>query len=238
MNITGRKEISPMNRIITYILLAVILLSSFSAIVLSYNSYIGTNEVQQIPAENGNRFWSLVHRYFQTFMQKLKVIKTPVPAIAAVSAENSKTVFAPIITPVAEPDTSIIPEVTVNCIDYANEVVALVNAERTTQGYQALIIDSNLTEAAQIRAKELPVSFSHTRPDGSGFFTVFAEADILFKNAGENLAQGYENPKEVMQAWMNSKSHQANIMNADYAKIGVYCYYYNGRLYWAQEFTN
>ena len=104
---------------------------------------------------------------------------------------------------------------------YAAQVVSLVNAERAKHGLSALTMDSSVTAAAQVRAGELYRSFSHTRPDGRSCFTALREAGASYSGAGENIAYGQRSPEAVMQAWMNSSGHRANILSNKYTKIGV-----------------
>ena len=105
--------------------------------------------------------------------------------------------------------------------DFASQVVALVNAERTKQGLSALTIDTKVQQAALVRAKESAQSFSHTRPNGSSFSTALTEAGVSYRRAGENIAYGQSTPQQVMNAWMNSSGHRANILNEDFSRIGV-----------------
>lgn len=121
--------------------------------------------------------------------------------------------------------------------DFASQVVALVNAERTKQGLSALTIDTKVQQAALVRAKESAQSFSHTRPNGSSFSTALTEAGVSYRRAGENIAYGQSTPQQVMNAWMNSSGHRANILNANYTTIGVGYTVINGTAYWAQLFT-
>lgn len=105
--------------------------------------------------------------------------------------------------------------------NYAEQVLELVNKERADAGVPALSLDDKLCEAAQVRAKEVGESFSHARPDGSSCFTVFDSYGISFSGAGENIAYGSTTSKGVMNQWMNSPGHRANILKKDYKKIGV-----------------
>ena len=120
---------------------------------------------------------------------------------------------------------------------YAAQVVSLVNAERAKYGLSALTMDSSVTAAAQVRAGELYRSFSHTRPDGRSCFTALREAGASYSGAGENIAYGQRSPEAVMQAWMNSSGHRANILSNKYTKIGVGYTVKNGVTYWTQMFT-
>ena len=123
-------------------------------------------------------------------------------------------------------------------LTFAEQVVELVNQERTKAGLNAVTLDQNIASAALVRAKEIETSFSHTRPNGSKFSTALTEQGVTFKGAGENIAWGQKSPEAVMQAWMNSEGHRANILNKNFTKIGV-GYYQNaaGRNFWTQLFT-
>lgn len=124
-------------------------------------------------------------------------------------------------------------------LSYMEQVVSLVNKERAKGGLAPLTMDIKISAAAQVRAKECEQSFSHTRPDGRNFATALKEQEVSYRRAGENIAWGQRSPEEVVNAWMSSKGHRANIMNANFTKIGV-GYYQNARgtNYWCQLFTN
>ena len=121
--------------------------------------------------------------------------------------------------------------------DYASQVVALVNAERAKYGLSALKVDSRVQQAAQVRAKETVQSFSHTRPNGSSFSTALTEAGVSYTRSGENIAYGQSTPQQVVQTWMNSSGHRANILNENFTTIGVGYTVSGGTAYWAQLFT-
>ena len=143
-------------------------------------------------------------------------------------------------TPESKPETST-PENKPEAdkeLTFAEQVVELVNQERTKAGLNAVTLDQNIASAALVRAKEIETSFSHTRPNGSKFSTALTEQGVTFKGAGENIAWGQKSPEAVMQAWMNSEGHRDNILNKNFTKIGV-GYYQNaaGRNFWTQLFT-
>lgn len=121
--------------------------------------------------------------------------------------------------------------------DFASQVVELVNAERAKYGLSALTVDAKVQQAALVRAKESAQSFSHTRPNGSSFSTALTEAGVSYRRAGENIAYGQRTPQQVMNAWMNSSGHRANILNEDFTTIGVGYTVINGTAYWAQLFA-
>ena len=119
---------------------------------------------------------------------------------------------------------------------YAAEVLRLVNAERKKAGLAQLGAgSSSLNAAARKRAEEIAVKFDHKRPDGSGCFTVLGEYGVASVASGENIAAGYGTPAAVVDGWMKSPGHQANILG-DYETLGVGVYEKNGTLYWAQLF--
>ncbi len=123
-------------------------------------------------------------------------------------------------------------------LSYAQQVVKLVNEERAKNGLSALTIDKSVESAALVRSKEIEKSFSHTRPNGSSFSTALKEQGVGFMGAGENIAWGQKSPEEVMNGWMNSEGHRANILNPKFTKIGVgYYKNSNGTNYWTQLFT-
>ncbi len=116
---------------------------------------------------------------------------------------------------------------------YAKQVVRLVNQERAKAGLPALTLDATASKAAQVRAKEIRTSFSHTRPNGNSCFTALKEAGVSYRTAGENIAAGQRTPEQVVAAWMHSEGHRKNILGSQYTAIGVG--YLEGG-YWAQFF--
>ncbi len=116
------------------------------------------------------------------------------------------------------------------------EVLRLVNEERAKVGAEPLTFSKDLAASAFVRATELPLKFSHTRPNGLKCFTSMAQRGHIL---GENLAGGHTSPKQVVQAWMDSKSHRDNILSKKFTEIGV-VYYYQAKSkykhYWVQHF--
>ena len=136
--------------------------------------------------------------------------------------------------PQEEPDA---PEESGGVQEAAEAVASLVNAARRDAGLSELELDADLCAAAQARAQEIAQSFSHTRPDGSSCFTILEEFGISYRAAGENIAMGQRTPEEVMDGWMNSGGHRANILNGTFTSIGV-GYYVDGAgaAHWVQIF--
>ena len=122
-------------------------------------------------------------------------------------------------------------------LSFAHQVVKLVNEERAKAGLSPLQIVEKAEAAAAVRAKEIETSFSHTRPNGSSFSTALKEQGVSFRGSGENIAWGQKTPEAVMNAWMNSPGHRANILNRSFTGIGVgYQQNSRGVGYWTQLF--
>ncbi len=113
----------------------------------------------------------------------------------------------------------------------AGEVFTQVNQARAEIGLPELAWSDELAAAAEVRAQEIHQSFSHTRPDGSPWWTVNSE--IIY---GENIARGYQSADSVVTAWMESSDHKDNILYSGFQTIGVAVYNVDGKWYWAQEF--
>ena len=123
--------------------------------------------------------------------------------------------------------------------NYEKQVLNIANKERGAAGVAALSWSDELANAAAIRAAEISDVFSHTRPNGSDCFSVLSECGISYRRAGENIAWGQRSAEEVMNDWMHSAGHRANILNKGYGKLGVGYYadeYGDGC--WVQLFTN
>ena len=112
----------------------------------------------------------------------------------------------------------------------ANEVLTIVNNERANNGLSALKMDRSLLETAMQRAAESSIYWNHIRPDGSDCFTANS------KMTRENIACGAWTAEQVMNMWMNSSGHKANILSSDSKSIGIGCFNYNGVNYWVQCF--
>lgn len=138
-------------------------------------------------------------------------------------------------------ETNVIPKVEgeINTA-YAKEVIALVNAERQKAGLSPLQEKADLSSYAQLRSQEIVSNFAHERPDGANPLSYVI--NLGYHAAGENIALGQPSPASVMNGWMNSPGHKANIMaetdaSKQYKYIGVGCYSSGGRLYWTQIFA-
>ena len=121
-----------------------------------------------------------------------------------------------------------------------SQVVSLVNSERAAQGIAALQNDSKLSEIAQQKAEDMAKNqyFSHTSPTYGSAFDMLKAAGYSYKTAGENIAMGQKSAASVMDGWMHSSGHRANILHTSYEKIGVgYAVSADGTPYWVQIFA-
>ena len=122
--------------------------------------------------------------------------------------------------------------------NFAEEVLQLVNLERAKVGAKPLTLSPQLMKYAAVRAEEITEKFSHTRPDGTSCFTV---VKISYRRVGENIAEGQNSPEKVVEAWMNSEGHRANILNPEFGKLGVGYFYAQNtdyKHYWVQLFKD
>lgn len=121
-----------------------------------------------------------------------------------------------------------------------SQVVNLVNSERAAQGLTALQKDSRLAALAQQKAEDMAKKqyFSHTSPTYGSAFDMLKAAGYSYKTAGENIAMGQKSAASVMDGWMHSSGHRANILHTSYEKIGVgYAVSADGMPYWVQIFA-
>lgn len=136
----------------------------------------------------------------------------------------------------SEPDTPAQPDGSTSVLAYEQEVVTLVNAERAKYGLSALTLDAALCGYARVKSQDMHDQgyFSHTSPSYGSPFDMMRNFGVSYQYAGENIAMGYSSPAAVVNAWMNSEGHRANILSANYTSIGV-GYVADGG-YWTQWF--
>lgn len=113
----------------------------------------------------------------------------------------------------------------------------------TYSNLQPLKYDYELEKVAMLRAAELAVSYSHTRPNGEQCFTAYPSA-YYNTYRGENIAIGYSTGDSVFKAWRednddySGQGHRRNMLNQNYTGIGIGHAVYNGTHLWVQEFSS
>ncbi|MEE1940082.1 CAP domain-containing protein [Streptomyces sp. TRM 70361] len=118
------------------------------------------------------------------------------------------------------------------------QVLALVNEERKTAGCEPVTANARLTRAADDYSDVMAASgvMSHTGPDGSTMADRVEAAGYAWSNLGENIARGQPDAAAVMDAWMNSPGHRANILNCAFEELGVGVHFGDGGPWWTQNF--
>ena len=120
--------------------------------------------------------------------------------------------------------------------NYEKEVIRLVNEIRRQNGLRELTYNWELCRVARYKSQDMKDNryFSHTSPVYGSPFQMMKNFGITYRTAGENIAKGQSTPQAVVNAWMNSAGHRANILNASFTEIGVG--YVAAGNYWTQMF--
>ncbi len=165
-------------------------------------------------------------KWFQIFSPKPEASETEAPVPESPATEPKEPVTE---APAVSGKLSARAEV--------QRVLALVNEERARAGLSPVTVDEELCRVAQVKSEDMKSEgyFSHTSPRYGSPFDMMKQFGISYRTAGENIAMGYATPETVMEGWMNSEGHRANILKSDFTKIGIgYCAEGN---YWVQMFV-
>ena len=167
----------------------------------------------------GDSMWKIATRY----EVGLSEIKSANPQIS-----NPDLIYPGQVLNIPTTDSSV--------LSYEKEVVRLVNEIRVKNGLRSLEYDWQLSRVARIKSQDMKDNryFSHTSPTYGSPFQMMKSFGITYRSAGENIAKGYKTPQAVVDGWMNSPGHRANILNSSFTHIGV-GYVENGS-YWTQMF--
>ena len=130
-----------------------------------------------------------------------------------------------------------IPQLDSSVASYEHEVVRLVNEIRQQNGLNPLTENWELSRVARYKSQDMLDNryFSHTSPTYGSPFQMIKAFGLSYRTAGENIAKGYAAPQAVVNGWMNSSGHRANILNVSYTQIGI-GYVAQGN-YWTQMFV-
>src|SRR5690606_2747144 len=123
--------------------------------------------------------------------------------------------------------------------NFEGKVVQLVNQKRAQAGLKPLAHNWELSRVARYKSMDMRDQgyFSHTSPTYGSPFTMIKSVGISYRAAGENIAMGQSTHQAVVDAWMKSPGHRANIMSTQFTEIGVgYAFGGSGRHYWTQMF--
>lgn len=180
-------------------------------------STLGANTVHRV--QKGDSMWKIAVKY----EVGLSEIKSANPHIT-----NPELIYPGQLITIPGKDAGV--------TQYENEVIRLVNEIRVKNGLNKLTGDWELSRVARIKSQDMRDNnyFSHTSPVYGSPFQMIKDFGISYRAAAENIAKGQKTPEAVVNAWMNSSGHRANILNGVYTKIGV-GYVADGR-YWTQMF--
>ncbi|MFA5562368.1 MAG: SafA/ExsA family spore coat assembly protein [Eubacteriales bacterium] len=133
-------------------------------------------------------------------------------------------------------DLLTIPGTAPATLSFEEQAVKLVNQQRAAAGLPALKANWELARVARYKSTDMSQKkyFAHNSPTYGAPGTMIRNFGINYRAAGENIAMGYATPQAVMNGWMNSPGHRANILNRSFTQIGV-GYVANGH-YWTQMF--
>ena len=131
-----------------------------------------------------------------------------------------------------------IPQKDTTASSYEKEVIRLVNEIRAKNSLGTLKEDWELSRVARYKSEDMKNNnyFSHTSPTYGSPFDMMKKLGISYRGAAENIAKGQKTPQEVVNAWMNSSGHRANILNKNYTHIGVG--YVKSGNFWTQMFIS
>ncbi|MFC5804599.1 sigma-70 family RNA polymerase sigma factor [Streptomyces formicae] len=120
----------------------------------------------------------------------------------------------------------------------AQQVLALVNAERAKAGCGPVSANGELATAATGHSADMAARdyFDHTSPDGTDPGDRITAAGYSWSTYGENIARGQQTPASVMESWMNSPGHRANILNCSFKELGIGVHDASGGPWWTQAF--
>lgn len=163
------------------------------------------------------------------------------PSASSAPAASSKpsTSTAPSSKPASSTAPSTAPQSGSSFSAFQNQVIQLVNEQRAANGLKPLTANAQLTNTATLKSQDMAKLnyFDHTSPTYGSPFDMMKKYDISYRTAGENIAMGQTTPAQVMQGWMNSPGHRANILNASFTQIGVgIAKNAQGQLIWTQQF--
>jgi uncharacterized YkwD family protein len=126
-----------------------------------------------------------------------------------------------------------------NFSEFQTKVLELVNQERAKVGLNPLTLNAKLSSVATQKSQDMADLgyFDHTSPTYGSPFDMMKQFGVSYQSAGENIAKGQTSPEQVMNGWMNSDGHRANILNSSFTQLGVgVVKNANGQLIWTQMF--
>lgn len=198
-------------------------IKSASTIYAGQKITIPSTKMVTYTVQSGDTMYGIAKRFEISYSELLK---------ANPSITNPSMIY--VGQKITIPDTN-------SLASYEQQVFELVNKERAARGLATYKYSSDLAYVARLKSQDMINNnyFSHTSPTYGSPFQMMEKFGLRFSAAGENIAYGQKTASEVMNAWMNSAGHKANILSSAYTTIGVgVAKAANGTLYWTQEFIN
>ena len=198
-----------------------VLLFALSVAILAAMLMLSVSAATTHTVVSGDSLWKIAVKY----QVGLSEIKSANPQIS-----NYDLIYPGQVINIPTTDSSV--------LSYEKEVVRLVNEIRVKNGLKELTYDWELSRVARYKSQDMKDNryFSHTSPVYGSPFQMMKSFGISYRSAGENIAKGYATPAAVVNGWMNSSGHRANILNSSFTHIGV-GYVADGR-YWTQMFIS
>ena len=199
-----------MKKLLVFMLIALIGINAFA---------ISASASTAHTVQTGDSMWKIAVKY----QVGLSEIKAANPQIS-----NPNLIYPGQVLTIPTADSKV--------SNYEKEVVRLVNEIRVQRGLKELTYNWELCRVARYKSQDMKDNsyFSHTSPVYGSPFQMMKSFGIKYRTAGENIARGQKTPTEVVNAWMNSSGHRANILNSSFTEIGV-GYVASGN-YWTQMF--
>lgn len=189
-----------------------------SAIAVTTDSYVAPTSYT---VRAGDSMWKIAVRYEIGISELIK---------ANPQIKNPALIYVGQVINIPEPSS---------LLSLEDEVIRLVNVERVKNGLQPLKKNWEASRVARYKSQDMIDKgyFAHISPTYGSPFKMMEAFGLRFSAAAENIAYGQRTPSEVMNSWMNSDGHRANILSRSYTHIGVgAAKSYNGTLYWTQMF--
>lgn len=190
-----------------------------AALVLSAALAAPASAVQSHRVVSGDTMWKIASQY-QVGVSELIQANTHI--------SNPDLIYPGQILTIPQEDTAV--------LEFEQDVVRLVNQHRVKNGLKPLSANWELSRVARYKSQDMVDNryFSHTSPTYGTPFQMIRAFGLSYRTAGENIAYGQKTPRAVVDAWMNSGGHRANILNESYTQIGVG--YVSKGHYWTQMF--
>lgn len=182
---------------------------------------LGSNDYDVYTVKRGDSLWKIAVKYEV--------------GLSEIIAANSQFKNPDLIYPGQKVNVPLFT----NIKNIEKEVIELTNRERVNNGLKPLKYDWQLSRVARYKSNDMRDKnyFSHTSPTYGAPAKMIKDFGVNYTAMGENIAMGHKTAWSVVNGWMNSSGHRANILNSNFTHIGVgYSISSSGKRYWTQMF--